>query len=357
MQENLLPPTCNTGVVTPLKNHVSLDWCAFTVLSDFSIFDILGMPENDFFLAPRSGLGYKKLQILGDIKVFSDGNEGMGVHVEMSGEGCRQYECINEGKWWLLILEVQKNCGHFTRIDLALDDFEKILSFDNILRKVKSAHVLSRFKSARILTKHDLSDASSLGKTVYFGSEKSDIQVRCYDKLIQMRNKSPDLIPINCEHWIRFEIQSRDNRSDVIADFILNEKKKNLGELASSILKNYICFVNPNKSDEHRDRWPVCVWWNKFLDNAEKLPIYIEPRKKSYPEVRDWIIRQVAPSLAVLSSDLNGNLDDLTDIVEIVKYGSLRLDDRKYDLIRQKKILEKEKEARKASVRELLKKI
>jgi len=65
-------------------------------------------------------MGYKlKLQFNG-IGIYYDGSENMGVHVEMSGKGCRDYEAHKQD-WRQLIALIQLGHGHLTRLDIAID--------------------------------------------------------------------------------------------------------------------------------------------------------------------------------------------------------------------------------------------
>ena len=59
----------------------------------------------------------------------------MGVHFEFSGQGCR---ILEQEKNWLDWFEILDNMAvRYSRLDIALDDFQGLLDFDVMEEKIK----------------------------------------------------------------------------------------------------------------------------------------------------------------------------------------------------------------------------
>lgn len=313
------PPTSNTGAETPKSGLEALiDWCSFTFPFDDlgQVQSLLRMSATDWVQMPKGGKGYKAQLRCGNISIFYDGTPDMGIHVNMTGQGCRQYEALFGNSWSELIKRVFEAGGHFTRLDGAIDDFHGFFSVDQIEEKVKGRDVKGRFKKARGYTDYDLTSepGEGDGKTIKFGSGESNIQIRIYDKAAQ---QGVDQV------WIRTEIQCRDERADALARQIMSDN--NLGHLLAGVLCNYINFVEPS-NDTHKDRWPVSSWWSEFLGDVEKVRLTILKAAKTIEEKMEWVDRQVSTTLALIGLYLKGKGTDIYEFVsEMLIEGEKRL--------------------------------
>lgn len=234
----------------------------------------------------------------------------MGIHCELSGSACRAYEFFFGSNWTQLIKRIRENSGHFSRIDIAIDDFDGIFALKQIEQKVQKGEIVSFFRRGRILKEYSLSQEDNLGQTIYFGSTQSRIRIRMYDKAIEHPNKeqkSREADEITQEskakvlakqrkrkqtnprrtipsrttqpktNLARTEIQSRDERAEQIANHMICEL--NIGTIAFGILKNYLSFVEPSETDKNKSRWRVSNFWTKFLGEVEKLKLTIAKEK------------------------------------------------------------------------------
>ena len=348
--------------VNQQKIVATLDWVGFTVPSETDIYALLGIPFENFIADLRGNMGYSKMAIYGNIKVYYEGRIEMGTHVEMTGKGCREFEGHHKDDWlWIrLFNEVFQNKGKFTRCDVALDDYHGFLNMNTIKRKVKSGLVRSNFKSGINYEVFKLADGSKEGHTVYFGSPNSRIRVRIYDKRMQQiesRNKQDaglnklkerlkieqdDLQRASIElkvaemadnleelnkipdHWVRTEIQARDERANSIAWCVRSCME--IKEIVSSVLRNYIAFCEPSP-DQNKSRWLVSPWWDEFLNYAESLSLSLMPETRTRKKVKEWVSRQVAPTLASMCIDKDGNVD-FEDIHKLVFRNLYRLKDK-----------------------------
>ena len=116
------PPTGNTGAEnTSLASLI--DWCAFTLKDSDSlekVLSVIGIPYQDFIEMPKGGLGYKRQLRNGNIAIFEDGAEGMGIHIEMSGKGCREFDSFT-GNWRGMFWRGHGLFGHLSPAAVAID--------------------------------------------------------------------------------------------------------------------------------------------------------------------------------------------------------------------------------------------
>src|SRR5690554_2666510 len=71
------------------------DWIQFTIhgLTEHEvILQVLKLNPAEFMELPKGRYGYKQQLSSGHISVLFQGTEEMGVHVVISGTGCREYE-------------------------------------------------------------------------------------------------------------------------------------------------------------------------------------------------------------------------------------------------------------------------
>lgn len=361
-QEELVPPASNTGAQSTGK-RILIDWFAFTLPHGSDMFAVLGIPAQDFTVIETKIMGYSCMYMHGDIKVFTSDREDMGVHCEFSGSACREYEFFFENSWIGLIKRIREIKGQFSRIDIAIDDFDGIFTLEQIEQKVKNAELVSCFRKGRVLEEYNLSKKDKLGKTIYFGSPQSRIRIRMYDKAIEqllkeqssreaeaIRLESKDCVStevrklnkqireeenrqerLNCKQvWIRTEVQSRDDRADLIADYIALGLP--LGQVMCGVLSRYLSFVEPSETDSNKSRWKVSEFWQQFLGDVEKLKLTIQKIQRTVKQIKDWVIRQVAPSLALMSMDKHLQID-LQELAEIVIFARNRLNKRHFAIL------------------------
>lgn len=79
--------------------------------------------------------GYKDRLYWNCISIHFNGSEGMGIWLELTGQGCRAFETYGNGNYEGLFQEVLLNPGemNITRLDVAFDDQEDaILDIDEL---------------------------------------------------------------------------------------------------------------------------------------------------------------------------------------------------------------------------------
>lgn len=305
-----VPPSSNTGaqITAPTENRCIIDWFAFTLLKHdvYEVVDLMGFKRGLFTELDRGGMGYKKRLQFGHITVYFDGSENMGVHVEMSGQGCREFE-TGAHSWLDLLALIELEKGKITRLDLAIDTVDGSLSLQEVTKCLIKGNVRSRFAKTRLMESADITPNGLQNKseTRYFGSGSSRVQFRIYDKAAQL------LLDTS---WLRFELQLRDDRATLAAGEIL--RRNDLGFVAAGIINQYLAFINSD--DSNRSRCSLQDWWFNWLHHTEKLKLTTAKAIKTINQVKDYIKKQYAPTIAMIkkASGVTGFYNFLKEIVE-----------------------------------------
>lgn len=296
-----LPPISNRGAVNTYRDGMEalFDWVSVT-FRDLEIDDlilVLGLKKDDFTELDRGGLGYKSRMIDGHISIFYDGAANMGIHLQLSGQGCREYEGKKGFKGWdVFFARLYDLGGNFTRVDIAIDDRKGHFKIKTLAQKAGRGEISSRFKSAVSFEKMSLRDGESKGQTLNFGSRSSRIMIRMYDKKEEQEGKGNE---VNADSWNRIELEvKKESANKLITEYLFG--KKSVGDLAAGLLRNYIRFLKPG-TDTNKSRWATWAPWEKFLGGVEAIRIAIDPKEKTIDEKISWLERSIAPSLAAVS--------------------------------------------------------
>jgi len=288
------------------------DWIEFTIhdLDELEVISqVLKINPGNFMELPKGRYGYKKQLAYGHISVLFNGAEDMGIHVILSGKGCREYEA--DSTLLELLDRIMLHDGKCTRIDMAMDDKSgKIIPFEEIKKAVKAGTISSRWKTSTEYVKRKLNDGEIIGHTINIGSRKSKMFLRIYDKALEQGQDTP---------WVRIEIEIRDERAQTLQNILLFEDQ--IGQVYAKIINNYIRFLEPT-DDSNRSRWPTAAWWSNLIGEIGKTSLTRKPEDRTVEDVRSWVKQQVGPSLAVLFIADDGSLED---IMRMIMVGKTRL--------------------------------
>ena len=292
------------------KNDVDscilIDWFSFTCHIDefYSVdqFDpvnycikLLGLDDCDIDWLQTYGANFYSNRIAFDgINInFNPIKSGLGVFVELSGQGCRRFE-ESSSKTFIDLFNDINSCDWFnvTRLDLAFDDrLDKgILDINKIIADIHDLNFVSKFhQDSFIIEEH----AQHQGQTVYIGSSKSDTRFRIYDKKYQLSRD-------DMQHWVRFEIQLRHDRAGTLVKHF-TDPDFSVGSAFYGIINNYIGFVSPSDNDSNKRRWSSRRYWSKFLKSVEAISIYT-PKHTDYNLARteQYIHVQASNSIEAL---------------------------------------------------------
>ncbi|MEO7859991.1 MAG: replication initiation factor domain-containing protein, partial [Nitrospirales bacterium] len=108
----------------------------------------------------------------------SQGRQGVGklgtgtprnpkeVHVDLSAGIVSTWD---EAKIRVVLAWLFARGGHVTRMDVALDDREGLVSIAEVKEAVTSGHAVTRSQKFQVLAGSSLRDGTSTGDTLYFG--------------------------------------------------------------------------------------------------------------------------------------------------------------------------------------------
>lgn len=319
-------------IVQPSSNRIIFDWITFTSkIHDVpEIINLLGLTGCQFLPCPgvngyRDGLFFEGIKICSNSWMAGD----VSICVIMSGTGCRTFESHGNGDYdtlFSLILdnfspESENRSMNLTRLDVAYDDFIGVLSFDDCVKDSFALNYVSRFqggslqrdfKKCKRTNENDNEilfdrfgiprDSDRLcGKSLYYGSNQSDVRIRIYDKRSEQGR-------IDMDYWYRCELQLRRGNAvgfvqqlypqiepvllypdsdDPEKKYLIDEAataakvadtpKPSIGTIYFGVINNYLRFVTPNPNDSNMRRWDIAEHWRNFLESLDVISVYIKP--------------------------------------------------------------------------------
>jgi phage replication initiation protein len=312
------PPTANRGALKQVSCLV--DWCGHTYhdLPLTRVLSLFSSPTGDGDALEWSpcvgGRGYKRGFVRGAVRVLYDGGEGMGVHVEISGDGCRQLEA--EGvvlDWEVSLLAWRLKGARYSRLDLAIDDRVGVLDLAPIRAAVMSWDLVSRWRQAdlHLNIRRTKGGVHQAGDGVTFGNALSKARLCIYDKSLEQKTEG---------HWVRVELRLRDERADAMVEAL-----GTIGFAAvPMVLRGYLEFKVADTATR-RTNWQPAEWWSAFLGEVEKLSLGVAPALRTVEKLDRWLRGQVSPGLAVwafVKTAQGAHAPDL--IAELVEQGAER---------------------------------
>ena len=239
---------------------------------------------------------------------WSPDDDRMGVHFSLGSEALRVMAALDS--WWSDLPSVMGAVldelgGHTTRVDVAWDDQTGALDMAQIAEARSEGRFVTRWKDSQRIesTKATKAFGPVSGETFYFGSAKSDSQLRIYDKRAERMQKEH---VVDFDHWVRVELQLRRKRADAVARLYATAKQ-NAQEVMvklAGLLRSMLEF-KASSQDSNKQRQPAASWWARFLGYAEKARLApVEAEARTVDHVKAWVSGQVAPSLALLEQAL-----------------------------------------------------
>lgn len=206
-------------------------------------------------------------------------------HLELRGQGCREFENQGEKTFYDLIhfLVIRLN-GNVTRIDIAIDDYEGQYC---TIAKIKQALDTRFYTTSFRIKTYELHGSNEKGWSLQFGSHQSSQMLVIYDKLKEQLTKG-----IDCEQtfWTRYELRYKKDKAYNVCLNLL-EHQEDFQSYVYGLLLDMIDLKVPNNYDEnHQYEADTISWWNDFLNNVKKSEI-IKYKTKSTTLQRylEWI--------------------------------------------------------------------
>lgn len=265
------------------ENIVLYDWLSFTSKNHTpeQLIEALGLTHCPW-QETKGAHGYRDRKYFSCISVHYNGREDMGVWVEMSGQGCRTFESLSAKSWDDLFGWIAAQQLKITRLDVAFDDHTGILDIDEVVEDTRRKHYVSRSDYWETVL-------SSKGSTVQIGSPQSKVLVRIYDKAAE-RHCEPGT------HWVRVEMQLRDDRALQFTKIPMT-----VGEAFSGVLLNYLRYVIPDDTDTNKWRWQMTDYWLDMLEVLTPIRIYTAPGMDyNIDRCREYVVNQAGNAIDAL---------------------------------------------------------
>lgn len=312
-----------------MQNEISIDWLSFTIpllnQDDLSLgnierikhelllnSEIQPMIKNGRY-SYTSAIEYSEYYTIlyNDVRGrnFEKGDPSlerflkMGIHFEFSGNGCKRLvERLKESSMDIreYLLFLSQYGVKFARIDIAYDDYNKLLDFDVMEQKMKDGLVITKMRSAKHVegyTKIESlgNEGKRKGVTLYFGNRSSRAFGRFYDKLAEQLDKRKE-VDADIETWQRYELVLKKEKA---TDFVEKYKEcPDLGKLYKQIMGGLIRFIDD--TDINKTRCETSQFWKEFL--SDEIPVVLSSKKSDSDllSVIEWFDKSVLNSLIVL---------------------------------------------------------
>ena len=308
----MLKPVIDWLSIT-IKHRKGAEISSISRLSLPRVLALLCMSELAPYFVPMKGIhryqmrySYQGITINEPYEDRLDGDgtqekSGMGYNITMSGSGVRFFVDYHRRvdssytlrRWVELLSTFQEYDIRCSRIDVAMDDMvekgsrkKPLLEFKNIESCIKDERVKTRAKKTDIVQKESFSlhkDSDTgfckpepAGKTVYFGSRKSEKFTRIYDKLAEQEQKNPqDDFPKQLSFWMRCETEYKGDTAMEILKMYLEDDWQ---EKYCAHLLDMLSFMD--------ERGNVYSWWVDFCQNAEPHHLFV---KRKHVDTGDFL--------------------------------------------------------------------
>lgn len=185
-------------------------------------------------------------------------------------------------------------CYKHTRFDIALDDYSKSISFEQMDAALSSGSYTG-FKKAYALRNYK--EGKVDGFTCSFGSRDSLFYGRFYDKSAQTKGDTVEIDAYRLEGEFKDELAQR-----VVRDWLSIDPEKfeeDSPKVLAAMVVGRISFIERTE-DKNVSRAKMLPWWKEFVDMVGRRTRHsIAAIKTSYERKKNWITRSVAPTLTM----------------------------------------------------------
>lgn len=194
----------------------------------------------------------------------------------------------------------------FTRIDLQLTDERPVATPRHVWQALERGEGVTRVKVWDWMERGGIQSGSS----VYIGSKSSLQRLLVYDKSAE----SAEAVP-----GVRWELRGRDEAAETLA--LQLTASEEWGEVWAGRVLSFVDFREVGEATNSARRRRV-AWFEELVAGAAKMRAYPERPMRTLEDVRHWLRRQVAPSLATVVLAAGG---DTAPLLDLVTDGSHRL--------------------------------
>lgn len=324
----LLPDGVGVPSAGP-KSGLQVDFLNFTYSKESDeLLDSLKRMLGDDWQDMEKGLyGYLTGARCGHVTLlWSGATAGMGVHVQISGQGCRELEgrclaangaALDWRGWFALRV---KEGAKFGQTHFAFDDLDGRISIDKITQAFHAGETVTRFnKFAPVAEYGQGQELTAHGFN--FGKRSQDTSICCYDKKLEQLSKSKSVdvddyaakVAALEQGWTRVELRNRNKRSQALVERIIEQG----WSCVSEVLRGYLDIRIPkNDAGTNKMRWEPQPWWADFCAWADKARLIVEGTPKTLQTAMAWVDRQVGAVLAMINTVLPDPVGFLSDVME-----------------------------------------
>ncbi len=221
------------------------------------------------------------------------------VHVVLPGSWCA---AAGDPGCRGVLLWMSAKGGHATRIDLALDDWWRVVTPGDVSAAIDAGQLVSHAKRADDLRQLRGGD----GESVYIGSRTSRVMLRVYDKRAESHGKHDS---------IRWELELKQEAAERAAYPVAI---KSWGPLFSSYMRRFVDFRDPGSNARARRRTRL-AWWEEIISSIEPAPPYVREVLYSAAKSRAWFDKFVMPTVAALVASEGGSYDFILEGLQPAK--------------------------------------
>lgn len=209
---------------------------------------------------------------------------------------------------------------NFTRLDVAIDDYEKELKFQTIVDTLKAKNY-SGFQNWNVIENRDG------GWTINLGSRQSESITRIYNKTVESKGE------IDAIRWEReFKGAKAQELAKQIASLDFSMPDGWFGSQLARFALGGINFLI--KSDVNLNRCKTVDWFESFLSSfLSPIKLRVQRIKPTIDRTVEWLKRSVSASLKLICSIKNDNFID-----DLLKLGESKLGTRHYALMKTSKM-------------------
>lgn len=245
--------------------------------------------------------------------IKSSPNEGMmTVDIPQSA-----LDSLSDRNHWGLWIDIFGCDGvKFTRVDVYYDDYCKIISPEALHKACKGGGVaVPRYEKLRGWDEYNLREGKQRGFTVYVGSEKSDRQIRYYDKFLESDGK---------QDCYRLEMEDKGQYAEKFGSYMLEvfgramecrtvaQSVAVLRDGYKALIKGAISFHEVPVGVAQKDlpqnwanRSPQTWWWVEMMAGLEPAKLTLDRVEPSLQKLSSWLKSQVMPGLALMMTALD----------------------------------------------------
>lgn len=271
-------------------------------------------------------------------------NEGL-MTVDIPQSALDSLSGLDLLKFWLDVYGCPD--ARLTRADIYYDDYCKLIQPETLHNACKRGGVgVPRVENMRGWDEYNVQSGKNQGYTLYFGSPKSEKQVRYYDKFAESGGT---------QDCYRLEVQLTGKQAEAFQDWFagsfseacglrtLADTLAAIGNSYKEVIKGSIAFydippgLTPRELPQNwASRCELTWWWREMLAGLEPAKLTIDRKKPSLSSTVVWLNQQVSPALSLVRSAFQQWSIPFTSWLErFMEEGEARWSDRHFKMLQE----------------------